>query len=298
MEKKQGRRRKVLRFTAPRRAAFIEHLRRTGNWTAAAKAVGLHPRSADQRRRRDAEFALLCIRAKEEAARRLAGARDSSDGVADAEFETIRRGRGGRAQIVATRKGKWCRSTEDIVLAVLRQSGNVAAAARAAGLSEGTIWTRRREWPGFRARLEEALEEADVVLEFRLATWGNWPACADDGETGTQTAPGTNESPQVPFDPDLALRYLKWREQKRQGSGPRRGRQFLPRPRSPEEVKQSILRKLEAIARHDRRKKLDEGWSQDEEGRMIPPGWVRRDGGGGAGENGDSPRGENGDSPR
>ncbi len=292
---KTPRRRKILRFTAPRRAAFLESYGRTGNWTAAAKAVGIDRSTADQRRRRDAQFAIDCVAAKAASARLLTGARDCFDGVDDAERQTIKRGPHGRAMIVAARKGKWCKSTETLVLAVLRQCGNVAAAARAAGISAGTIWTRRREWPGFRQRMEEALEEAEVALEFRLATMGNAPAGdgeADEGERddeGTGAATPDCAPPPIPFDADLALRFLKWREQKRRGYDGRRGRHKGPPDRPFEEVAQSIMSKIEAIERHDNAQKLQEGWSRDGEGRMIPPGWVWR---GDAGEAGDGREGE------
>ena len=289
------------RFTAPRRAAFLVFYGKTGNWTASARAVGIDRSTADQRRRRDAQFALDCLAAKEASARLLTGARDCFDGVDDPELQTIKRGPHGRAMIVAARKGKWCKSTEEVVLAVLRHCGNVAAAARAAGIAEGTIWTRRREWPAFRTRMEEALEEAEIVLEFRLATMGN-DVPGDEGEGGGEgdaqwvrpsTSPGTNEVPAIPFDPDLALRFLKWREQKRTGPTGRRAR-LLPRPRGIEEVRDSIRRKVAAIKHHDDARKLAEGWSRDEAtDMMIPPGWVRKapdgDGGDDRAGDGDSP---------
>ncbi len=295
MDQKEPRRRpKVKRFTAPRREAFLAFLRKTGNFSAAAQAVGIDRSTAEQRRKRDAQFALDCMAAKAAAARLLAGATDCFDGVADAELQTIKRGPHGRAMIVAARKGKWCKSTEEVVLAVLRQCGNAAAAARAAGISEGTIWTRRRQWPAFRARMEEALEEAEVVLEFRLATMGGRAWMAEDGAgeaegmgagegmgtegTGTVTS---NCPPAIPFDADLALRFLKWRELKRQGHGWRRGRHNGLPDRPFEEVVDSIMGKIEAIERHENQQRLAEGWSQDEEGRMIPPGWVRKEGGDG-----------------
>lgn len=286
---KPPRRPKVRRFTAPRRAAFLEFYGRTGNWTASAKAVGIDRSTADQRRRRDAQFAMDCMAAKAAASRLLTGARDCFDGVDDPELQTIKRGPHGRAMIVAARKGKWCKSTEEVVLAVLRQCGNVAAAARAAGIAEGTIWTRRRQWPAFRARMEEALEEAEIVLEFRLATMGNdVPGDEGEGDEG----PAAAEVPAIPFDPDLALRFLKWREQKRHGPAGRRGR-LLPVPRGIEEVRASIQRKVTAIRRHDDARKLAEGWSRDEAtDMMIPPGWVRKapdDGENGDNRSGDRP---------
>ena len=241
MEQNQIRRRpRVKRFTAPRRAAFLEFLAKTGNVTAAAKAAGIVRSTAEQRCKRDAQFALDCMAAKDEAARLLTGARDCFEGVADPERQTIKRGPHGRAMIVAARKGKWCKSTEEVVLAVLRQTGNVAAAARAAGIAEGTIWTRRRQWPVFRQRIEEALEEAEVVLEFRLATMGNSPVDDDPaGEEGMET--GTSAClPPLPFDADLALRFLKWREQKRRGYDGTRGRHKGVPDRPFEEVVESI----------------------------------------------------------
>ncbi|HYN46509.1 MAG TPA: terminase family protein [Allosphingosinicella sp.] len=245
---------KVRRFTAERRAKYLEHLRRTGNHGAAARAIGLDRCSAENRRKRDAEFAIGCMAAVEEASRRLAGATDTSDGVADAEFERVKRNRHGRLMIVRTRKGKWCKSMEVMFLDVLRQCGNIAASARAVGVTSSLIWQRRRDWPGFRQKMEEALEEAEVVLEFRLATLGNNVGAGVDageteaGEMGTVTSNcPPNCPPAEPFDPELAMRFLKWREEKRRARG-RRGRAAAPP--TIEEVTERIVRKVEAIKRH------------------------------------------------
>jgi len=245
------RRKKVRRFIAPRRERFLEVLRRTGNVRIAAKAVGICPTSVEQRRRRDAEFAIACEAALDEASRRLAGAKDAFDGVDDARFETIRRGRGGRWQIVATRSGKWSKAKEDEFLEVLRATGNVAAAARAVGVSERLIWQRRAAWPGFRQRIEEALEEAELALEFRIACHGNNVGAVGDGGALHRRSPSPSPSRQgrgeEKFDPEFALRFLKWREEKRRGGG-RRGR--VPPPPAIEEVTERIVRKVKAIKRH------------------------------------------------
>ena len=42
-------------------------------------------------------------------------------------------------------------------------------------------------------------------------------------------------------------------------------------------MKGSILRKLDAISGHDQAQKLAAGWREDENGSLIPPGWVRND---------------------
>jgi hypothetical protein len=144
---------------------------------------------------------------------------------------------------------------------VLRTCGNVAAAARAVGFSQSLIWQRRRAWPGFRQRMEEALEEAEVALEFRIACHGNnLPAGAEEeAEEGTVTfshggasmRDGGRKSdcpPPQPFDHEFALRFLKWREEKRRGRG-RRDHRRRPPP-TIEEVRDEVVRRIRAIRRH------------------------------------------------
>jgi hypothetical protein len=269
---KPSRRRRVLRFTAPRREAFLVFLAQSGNLTAAAAAVGIDRSTAEQRRKRDAEFELGCRAALAEADLALAGAEDAFGAEGQGAFNVIKRSRRGRTQIIRAGAKRWSRAIEDRFFAALSVCGNVAAAARAVGFTEGCIWARRRNWSAFRARMEEALDEADINIEFRLASMG-CDLGAAGGEAGMGTV--TSDCP-LPFDPDLALRYLKWRQLKRTGQSGRRGK--YPAERPFEEVVESIMTKVEAIDRHENKRLLEEGWSQDEEtGRMIPPGWVRRD---------------------
>ena len=56
--------------------------------------------------------------------------------------------------------------------------------------------------------------------------------------------------PPRPFNPEFALRFLKWREEKRRGRG-RRGRGGCGR-REPsiEEVRDQVIRRISAIRRH------------------------------------------------
>ena len=270
---KPPRRPKVLRFTAPRREAFLEFLGKTGNLTAAAATVGIDRSTAEQRRKRDAEFELGCRAALAEADRALAGAEDAFGADGQGAFTVIKRSRSGRTQIIRAGAKRWSKAIEDRFFAALSMCGNVAAAARAVGFTEGCIWARRRNWSAFRARMEEALDEAEINIEFRLASMGCDLGTAGGEEAGMGTV--TSDCP-LPFDPDLALRYLKWRQLKRTGQSGRRGR--FPAERPFEEVVESIMTKVEAIDRHENKRLLEEGWNQDEEtGRMIPPGWVRAD---------------------
>lgn len=59
--------------------------------------------------------------------------------------------------------------------------------------------------------------------------------------------------PEVPFDPDFALRFLKWREEKRRGAVNRGAAVAAPPPI--EEVTERIIAKIEAIERHERRRR-------------------------------------------
>jgi hypothetical protein len=274
----------------------------TGNKRAAAEAAGVDPSTIDAWLRKDPGFAAEWAAAAEAVDRRLAAARSPSEGVADGTFETIQRSRTGRLQIQSVREGRWTKAIEDRFIAALRNCGNLAACARLVGFSEAAIWQRRDKWPAFAERMDKALDEAEVVLEFRLATLGNNVGAGmdEDGdeEEGkrdsieeVRTSPGrpqpcpgdraasqfrgndeVGEVDPIPFDPEFALKFLKWREEKRRGRRQNRGAAVQRRVTEAEltaslEAKLSVLRK-----RH-----LAQGWIEDEEtGCLIPPGWVRK----------------------
>ena len=239
MDGKGVRSRKMLRFTALRRDTYLTVLAETGNKRAAAEAIGFRRNRMDGIRKRDPAFAADCAAALATATERLNGGDGQFDGVDDPEFQTLRRCRNGRVQIIAVGPGRWSKRVEDRFLAILGRCGNVEASARAVGFAGTDIFRRRRQWPGFARRLAEALDEADVRLEFRLACYGN--TVPPDGED----APA--DCPEVPFDPEFALKYLKWRQEKKAGRG-RRGR--IATPPSIEAVTEKIIRKVEAIKRH------------------------------------------------
>lgn len=245
--------RKRRHFTADRRELYLEDLRRTGNHAAAARAAGITDGGARRYRKRKPEFQAECVEAEQEAQRRLAGAESPLDGTEEAAFESIRRGADGRLKIQALGKRRWSKRKEELFFEVLRECGNVAASARAAGVSAVAVWKRRREWPGFARRMEETLDEAEIALEYRVACLGtNW---TEEAELRNEQAPA--EAPAEAFDPDLALRFLKWRSDKRRGA---RGAVAALPPA--EEVRERILRKVAAIRKHkareERRRQAEE----------------------------------------
>jgi hypothetical protein len=123
--------------------------------------------------------------------------------------------------------------------------------------------------------MEAALVEAEVMLEFRLATLGNDRCGLDGGEAAEPVVAAVPAADAPRFDPEFALRFLKWREEKRRGNLRAAGGRIAAPP-DMDAVRASILRKIEAIERHDRPRQIAAGWTHDREtNQMIPPGWVR-----------------------
>jgi len=249
------------RLSAAKRARFLEVLGQTGNRSHAAQAIGVEPRLMDQRREFDPLLDRQWKAALEQSERRLAGASGPLDSIGGAEPMVIRRGRGGRSMLVKAGPKRWSRPVEERFFAVLARCGNIAASARAVGFSAGCIAQRRRRFADFEQRLQQALEDAELEIEFRAAAvaagkarrWradgGGPPAGDEAGAPGDEEA-GAGEdwegAEAAPFDMDMAIRFLKWRQEKRRGGG-RRGR--IPAPPSIDEVTRKIIRKVEAIKR-------------------------------------------------
>jgi hypothetical protein len=251
------------RLSAEKRARFLEVLGQTGNRRLAAEAIGVEPRLMDQRREFDPLLDREWREAVAQADRRLAGSSGPLDCIGGAEPMVIRRGPGGKLRIVKAGPKRWSRPVEDRFFAHLARSGNIAASARAVGFSGSCIAQRRRQWPAFAGRMEEALEDAEVELEFRMVRElaGNRSEEGDHAPAGapreeTRGTPPPVAAQERPFDMDAAMRFLKWREEKRQGGGRRDHRR---RPQNPdktfEEAVGSVLRKIEAIERHEAREK-------------------------------------------
>ncbi|HEX8620796.1 MAG TPA: hypothetical protein VF718_02415 [Allosphingosinicella sp.] len=236
-------------LTARERARFLDVLRETGNRKAAAAAIGVEPRLMDQRREHDPALDREWEEAADEAHRRLSAAKGPFDCRPVGRLNMIRRGKRGRLQLVAAGEGRWNSAVERRFLEVLRICGTVRAAAQAVGFSESAVWDRWRKWPAFTEALEGVLEEAEMSLQFRLACMGNDvpPPEGESAEAEPDHLPAVSP---LPFDRDFAMRFLKWREERRRGRGHRGPRSKLP---SIEQVTDKLVRQVEAIKRHRRR---------------------------------------------
>ncbi|HEX8621926.1 MAG TPA: hypothetical protein VF718_08125 [Allosphingosinicella sp.] len=238
-----GRRRRW-RWTEARRARVIAGIAETGNVTAAAEAAGTSWNAVDRLRKRDPEFARQCEEAALAADERVGQAESAFEGAEDG-YQAIRRSSKGRWQVAAVRKGYWIKATEAAFFAYLRETGNISAAARSVGSDPSSVFERLRKWPAFAQRFEEVLEDTSLTLELRLACQDGAAAPGAGEAAGAEAGAAAGRAA---FDPEFALRFLKWRHEKKSGLARRRG----PMPALPsiETVTDKIVRQVEAIKRH------------------------------------------------
>jgi hypothetical protein len=185
------------------------------------------------------------------------GRKDSAPLAGEGEGLVIRRGIGGRLRVMAAGRRWWSGRHDGIFLGHLRASGNVAASARAAGFTPKSAWNRRERSPAFARAMDEALEDAEIGLEYRVIAeaserLGLRPEVAEgerEAERGLDGAAGPGEGGGR-LDLEQAMRILTWRENKRQG---RHRRRRLPPEPTIEAVTEKILRGVRAIKRHRER---------------------------------------------
>lgn len=274
LEHPGGPRRRVYLPLRRRAKRFLEALAETGNVAIACDTAGIGKDRLYRLRREDAAFAagweaaLEAFRARAEAEDGIDLEALGRDGLA------VRRGRGGRVQIVSAHPAAWTKRDEDVFFSAYRESGNVAASARAAGFSGKAAWERAQTRPDFARRLAEAKAEATERLHFYLI------------EEGTNLLRGKDGRPP---DPQLAMWLLKREDQKEAGTLRRGGP--MPRVATSAEVDQSLGKALDAYRARDDAEREKEGWTRTPEGHWIPPGYgpaaaTARDGAGGAGGEG------------
>ncbi len=229
---------------AARREAFFRALAQTGNQTIAAERAKVSRSWVQLNRSADAAFDARCVAALAEARARLeAGTRMApaeSWGTLDGEELVVRRGRGLRTQIARARAGiGWSPRVETRFLATLARTCNVKASCAAAGVSKTAAYAHRKRWQTFAQRWDAALKEGGMRLEIGLMQ----RACNlfspdeivldDDGER------------LPPMTVEQALSLLRLHRRRLNGLG-KRGAGWR-RPRTLDEVRDSILRKIEAI---------------------------------------------------
>lgn len=141
-------------------------------------------------------------------------------------------------QLVASRGHRWTAEAEAIFLDQLGASCNVTRAAAAAGFSTVAIYKRRGNDPVFAQRWQAALEQGRARLEMALV------ARAADALEGI---PADSDTPFPEMSVRDAINILRLHNSSTHGEGNHPG--WRARPRSLEEMRESILAKFQAIER-------------------------------------------------
>jgi hypothetical protein len=140
-------------------------------------------------------------------------------------------------QLIRTTGKRWSDEAEALFLDHLAASCNVTASAEAAGFTCAAIYKRRRRDPAFAQRWQAALEVGSARLNALLL------------QRAIETLEGFAPDPETPIPAMTvkdALAILGHHRREVEG-GPRSRRQWA-RPRSLDELEESILRKLEGVA--------------------------------------------------
>ena len=237
------------KFSGARRNAFLRALGQTGNQTLAAERSKVSLAWVKLHRSNDPAFARAMERAMAEAAERLGGSLrpESRWGFLDGA-ELVVRGTGGagggkRVQIARARARQWTPRLEDRFLEVLGSTCNVRAAASAVGMHSGSAYDHRGRWPAFAERWRVALEQGYLQLECGLIeAAGNFLSGEDVPDPSPLTGMTVGEAMHLLYMHRPTVRGI--------------GKPPLARARQPdiEEVRATIMRRLEAIKRHDARR--------------------------------------------
>lgn len=157
----------------------------------------------------------------------------------------VRVGRAGKVQRVRSEGRHWTDEAEQIFFDSLADSSNVKLSASMAGFSTPTVYRLKRERPGFAEKWKAALEQGYDRLEMALV------------ELATSTVKGEaigTDNPLPPMTIEQAMNILRAHGHEVAGKGrrgPGRGGK-LPKL---DDVRASILRKIEAIERAEKKQK-------------------------------------------
>lgn len=199
-------------------AAFLRHLRRTGNVCAAARALGFGRGRFIQRRRKHPAFATQWDAALAMAHADLSAARVGT-AVPPPGEPYIRRSNSGRWQMRRAQAGLIDHAGRQRFLAALSATANVRLAAAAAGFGACALYNHRKRNPAFAREWQLALELGYERLKTALLESAHLESFADDDWR-------RNEPPEMPpmtANQALQLMYLHQKEVKL-GSAPMLGR--------------------------------------------------------------------------
>ena len=262
------------------RKRFLSAMARTANAGLSAQMAGVDRTTAFALRKRDPGFARDWVRARDWGrARAKAAGRpvfqggrprgDKKGEALDPRPLKVRTCRAGGTETVRCGEGRQSPESDFVFFSNLAAGHGVRRSAAMAGFSTTALYNRRMIDPAFEAQWAAAKDQCVARNDMLLID--SVPLTLD---------PEISEAAEHLARPTIAeairiQRLYRPRDEDERRGGGRSG--WPARRRSLGEVQESILGKLSAIARARDAEKLAQGWVQDEEGRWIPPGWVRKD---------------------
>jgi hypothetical protein len=231
-----------------RREAFLAALRETGNQTIAAERAKVSSSWVQLHKSRDPGFRCACEEAVRQARERLCAAPKVGPPSAW-EFhegeELVVRGTGGsgggrRVQIARARLRQWSPLVEERFVVALAATCNVKAACAEVGLSPASAYNHRQRWPKFGERWDAAIE-----IGYDRIEWGLLELACD--RVASAGPIGLRPMPEMSVRD--ALQLLGLHERRARGNGRAPGRWRRPRSLDDPDMREEILRKLEAIER-------------------------------------------------
>jgi hypothetical protein len=282
--------RKAPRWVHP----FLRALERCGEARAASADAGIDWSTAYARRRAHSDFAAAWaealqvhkLRAARFDAEELEAFNRSLDASLDAPSPSqacgsgpslSRTGRGtegeeysvANGQVRRVGHGRWSARKEKIFFDELAATANIRRSAAAAGVSYNAVQARRLKHPLFRAKW-------DAVAQSAKANIGMYLLEASQQTFDPERAGMPDATPKVTIAEAIRISESK---------GPKAQSPEAADPFSDEsydyhddiaEIREGLVRKLQAMRRRERPELLARGWSFDESwDREIPPGWVK-----------------------
>ncbi|PAX07118.1 hypothetical protein [Sphingomonas lenta] len=230
------------RTSERRRAAFFAALAETGNQTLAAERakvsrswVTLH-RAGDPAFKAEMDAAVAAAKGRLDQATGVGPARRWA--TQDGEELAVRGSNGRWTQVARARVKQWTPRAEERFLQALARCCNVKRACAVVGLSPASAYNHRRRWHDFARRWDEAIEDGYDELAMSIAA--SVGAALGDRDMAPELV-------MPPISLDEALQALRLHKARVLGVGRAPGR--WRRPRSLEELSESILAKFEAIER-------------------------------------------------
>ncbi|HEX8484392.1 hypothetical protein [Sphingomonas sp.] len=238
-------------------AAFVRHLRQTGNARIAAEAVGVNATTLWCRRRDHPDFAAEWDAALVFARAALADKRSAPAGeglrTAGGEYQ-IRTNKHGHLQVSRAARGRLTRAGERAFLKALASTANIRLAAQSIGFAVSALYERRYRSNAFDEEVRAALAIGYETVEFALLACARQSLGAPEDvlDGGAETwEGGTGVNPLIrttPFEAMILL-GLHRRTVKESAHGCHRTLPTATR----EETNAAVMKELERLERRRRR---------------------------------------------